>query len=51
MSDEESRAGYFLSLLDKEQQGHLARVKGGLEVPCGKPTEEQVEEVQNAECR
>lgn len=51
MSDEESRAGYFLGLLDREQWERLQLVKGGLEVPRPKPTQEQLEEAHNAECR
>lgn len=49
MSDEESRAGYFLGLLGKEQQAHLAQVRKHLEVPRPHPTTEQLEEANNAE--
>ena len=49
MSDEESRAGYFLGLLDPEQRTHLGQVRKGLEVPCNKPTEKQLEEASNVE--
>jgi hypothetical protein len=49
VSDEDTRAGYFLGLLGKEQQQHLVQVRKGLEVPCPQPTKEQIEEARDAE--
>jgi hypothetical protein len=49
MSDEESRAGYFLGLLDRDQWDNLQKVKQSLEVPRPHPTEEQLKEAEDAE--
>lgn len=51
MSDEESRAGYFLGLLNADQWERLQAVKKGLDVPKPVPTQEELEEAHNAECR
>jgi hypothetical protein len=46
----ENRAGYFLGLLDSAQVDCLRQVQQGLEVPCPRPTLEELEEAEHAEC-
>jgi len=50
MRDEESRAGYFLNLLDPQQRANLVQVRKGLEIPLPQPTQQELEEAQNAQC-
>lgn len=50
MDAKTSKSDFFHSLLGKDQALSLELVKGGLEVPKGKPTDRQLEEAENAEC-
>lgn len=45
----EDKANYFRQLLAPGQQDYLDRVRQVLEVPCPHPTQEELEEAENAE--
>ncbi len=46
-----ARSQFFLGLLGKEQQANLRQVRQHLEVPCPQPTDREIEEAADAECR
>lgn len=49
MLQSEDKAGYFRQLLLPAQQDYLERVQQSLGVPCPHPTQEELEEAENAE--
>lgn len=51
MSEQVDKASYFHSLLSKEQGEYLQKVREALDVPHPTPTEAELEEAHNAECR